>query len=132
MIKSHIDEQGNKFYTRKELESIDEVFITSFMEEITLFNKLYELFISTIKQLGINENTNEEDLTPEVKDYFYNTLAKLNETKAEIIDTYYIDVLISDEELKEIMDSKIENVDDITNNMQSIADSIEKLINNNK
>lgn len=132
MIKSHIDEQGNKFYTRKELESIDEVFITSFMEEITLFNKLYELFISTIKQLGINENTNEEDLTPEVKEYFYNTLAKLNEMKAEIIDTYYIDVLISDEELKEIMDSKIESVDDITNNMQSIADSIEKLINNNK
>lgn len=132
MIKSHIDEQGNKFYTRKELESIDEVFITSFMEEITLFNKLYELFISTIKQLGINENTNEEDLTPEVKEYFYNTLAKLNAMKADIIDTYYIDVLISDEELKEIMDSKVESIDDITNNMQSIADSIEKLINNNK
>lgn len=143
MIKSHIDEQGNKFYTRKQLESVEEVFITSFMEEVTLFSKLYELFISTIKKVGINENTNEEDLTPEVKDYFYNTLAKLNAMKADIIDTYYIDVLISDEELKEIMESKVESIDDITNNMQSIAqlellcrfgdtDSIEKLINNNK
>lgn len=132
MIKSHIDKDGNKFYTRKQLESFEEVFITSFMEEVTLFSKLHELFVTTIKELGINENTKEEDLPQEVKDYFYNALDKLNEMKYDIIDTYYIDVIISDDELKEIMDSKVEIIDDIANSMQSVADSIEKLINNNK
>jgi hypothetical protein len=132
MIATHIDNEGNKFYTRKELESYEEEFVNSFMEEINLFNKVYEIFIKTIKQLGVNENTKEEDLSEDVKNYLYNTLRKIVEMRNDIIDTYYIDVIVPQEEIDIIMNSKIENIDEIDSNMESIIEGMKAIIINNK
>lgn len=131
-IQSHIDEQGNKFYTRKELESYEETFLSSFMEEITLFTRLFDLFVNTLKKLGIDGDMNENEISDEIQDYIYNNIKKLADMRSEIIDVYYIDVIIPEEEVNDIVNSKIENIDDININLESIITNMEKLMNNNK
>jgi hypothetical protein len=106
MIKQNIDEQGNIFYTRKELESNDEAYISTFTLEYLALVDISTTLNDMLVEMNIDSDTDINTIDDDVFNYI-SEMAKLVADKYnDLIDTFFVDVIVSPEELEAESDIK--------------------------
>ncbi len=98
MINKHIDELGNAYYTRKELESNDEEYLAVFTFEYLSLVAISDSLSNMLNEMNITPETDISNLDDEVFNYIREISKVIIDKYNELIDTFFVDIIVSEEE----------------------------------
>ena len=122
MINKHIDELGNAYYTRKELESNDEEYLAVFTFEYLSLVAISDSLSNMLNEMNITPETDISNLDDEVFNYIREISKLIIDKYNELIDTFFVDVIVSEEEANA----------EFENNTKDILHRFEELLLTNK
>ena len=98
MITTHIDELGQIYYTRKELESNDEAYLSTFTLDYLALVDISTTLNDMLVEMNIDSDTDINTIDDDVFNYIREISKLIIDKYNELIDTFFVDIIVSEEE----------------------------------